>query len=167
MREFFGDFKKFTEFYENSLKNSQFFAKISQKIHKKRLILSKNSQKGGEMKDSEIKTLRMQSILKELIPEALASLEDESLRNLCITDVECKKGRYDAFVFVDKMFFNEQEQGQILAKLERAAGALQSFCASEQGWFRCPKFHFKFDERLEYQNHIDELFKKIKNERES
>ncbi len=117
-------------------------------------------------KDSEIKTLRMQSVLKELIPEALASLEDEVLRNLCITDVECKKGRYDAFVFVDKAFFNAHEQGLILAKLERAAGALQSFCASEQGWFRCPKFHFKFDERLEYQNHIDELFEKIKNERE-
>ena len=118
-------------------------------------------------KNSEIKTLRMQSVLKELIPEALASLEDEALRNLCITDVECKKGRYDAFVFVDKMFFNAHEQGQILAKLERVAGALQSFCASEQGWFRCPKFHFKFDDRLEYQNHIDELFEKIKNECES
>ncbi len=117
------------------------------------------------MKDGEIKTLRTQSVLKELIPEALASLDDEVLRNLCITDVECKKGRYDAFVYVDKMFFSDYEQEQILAKLERAAGALQNFCASEQGWFRCPKFHFKFDERLEYQNHIDELFEKIKSER--
>ena len=45
--------------------------------------------------ESQIKQLRTQSILKELIPEALANLDDEVLKNLCITDVECKKGRYD------------------------------------------------------------------------
>ena len=115
--------------------------------------------------ESQIKQLRTQSILKELIPEALANLDDEVLRNLCITDVECKKGRYDAFVFVDKMFFNAHEQELILTKLQKAANALQNYCMSEQGWYRCPKFHFKFDERLDYQNHIDELFEKIHKEK--
>lgn len=118
-------------------------------------------------KDSEIKILRTQSILKELIPQALASLDDESLRNLCISDVECKRGRYDAFVYVDKMFFNAYEQEQILAKLAKVASVLQSFCANEQGWYRCPKFHFKFDNSLEYQNHMDALFEKIKKEKNS
>ena len=115
--------------------------------------------------ESQIKQLRTQSILKELIPEALANLDDEVLKNLCITDVECKKGRYDAFVFVDKMLFNAHEQELILAKLQKAANALQNYCMSEQGWYRCPKFHFKFDERLDYQNHIDELFEKIHKEK--
>lgn len=115
------------------------------------------------MKDnSTIKTLRTSALLKELIPEALANLDDEALCNLTITDVECKKGRYDAFVYIDKAFFNAHEQEQILLKLSRAANALQNYCMGEQGWYRCPKFHFKFDERLEYQQKMDELFEKIK-----
>lgn len=116
------------------------------------------------MKESEIKKLRTESILKELIPEALANLDDELLRNLCVVDVECKKGRYDAFVYLDKMFFNTQEQEMILFHLKKASKALQNYCMAEQGWYRCPNFHFKFDERLEYQNHMDELFEQIKKE---
>ena len=30
-----------------------------------------------------------------------------------------------------------------------------------EGWYRAPNFHFKFDDRLEYQNHMDDLFEKI------
>ena len=43
------------------------------------------------MNPSEIKRLRTQSVLKELLPEALSTLEAELLRGLCVTDVECKK----------------------------------------------------------------------------
>lgn len=43
------------------------------------------------MNPSEIKKLRTESILKELIPEALANLDDENLKNLCVVDVECKR----------------------------------------------------------------------------
>ncbi len=71
------------------------------------------------MNPSEIKKLRTESILKELIPEALANLDDENLKNLCVVDVECKKGRYDAFVYLDKMFFNVHEQEKILSSLKR------------------------------------------------
>lgn len=112
--------------------------------------------------NSTLKALRTSSLLKELIPEALANLDDEALCNLTITDVECKKGRYDAFVYVDKAFFNAHEQELILQKLARAASALQNYCMSEQGWYRCPKFHFKFDERLEHQQRMDEFFAQIK-----
>ena len=41
------------------------------------------------MNPTELRRLRTQSVLKQLIPEALASLEDELLRGLCVTDVEC------------------------------------------------------------------------------
>lgn len=114
------------------------------------------------MNTSEIKKLRFESVLKELIPEALANLDDEKLKNLCVTDVECKKGKYDAFVYLDTMFFNTHEQEQILAHLKKAARTLQNYCMSEQGWYRCPNLHFKFDDRLEYQNHMDALFERIK-----
>ncbi len=48
-------------------------------------------------------------------------------------DVECKKGRYDAFVYLDKMFFNVHEQEKILSSLKKASRALQNYCMSEQG----------------------------------
>ena len=38
------------------------------------------------MNPSEIKRLRTQSVLKELLPEALSTLEDELLRGLCDID---------------------------------------------------------------------------------
>ena len=37
---------------------------------------------------------------------------------------------------------------------------------TEQGWFKAPNLHFKFDDRLEYQNRMDELFEKIRKERD-
>lgn len=114
------------------------------------------------MNPAEIKKLRTQSVLKELIPEALASLDDELLSSLVITDVECKKGRFDAFVYVDKMSFNPQEQEQILNQLKKVARTLQNYCMAEQGWFKSPNFHFKFDESLERQNRIEAIFEQIK-----
>ena len=40
------------------------------------------------MNANEIKRMRTESVLKELIPEALATLEDGILKGLCVTDVE-------------------------------------------------------------------------------
>ena len=116
------------------------------------------------MNPTELRRLRTQSVLKQLIPEALASLEDELLRGLCVTDVECKRGRYDAFVYLDKNAFDEREREFVLEKLGRVARYLQNFCAEAEGWYRCPAFHFKFDDRLEYQNKMDDLFDKIEEE---
>ena len=113
------------------------------------------------MNANEIKRMRTESVLKELIPEALATLEDSILKGLCVTDVECKKGRYDAFVYLDKMAFDEREQEYILGQLKRVCRHLQNHCMAAEGWYRCPNFHFKFDDRLEYQNHMDKLFDKI------
>jgi len=110
---------------------------------------------------AEIRRLRTQSVLKELIPEALASLNDALLRGLCITEVECKRGRYDAFVYIDKMMLDEDEQREVLYKLSKVSRYLQNYCMEAEGWFKSPKFHFKFDDRLEYQNHMDKLFEQI------
>lgn len=116
------------------------------------------------MSEAIIKRQRTQSILKELIPEALSSLNDTELSSLCVTDVRCFKGRHDAEVFLDKMFFDENEQKMILKKLKKVAPHLQRECASAEGWYKSPKFHFKFDDQLEKQNHIEDLFKKVEQE---
>jgi ribosome-binding factor A len=116
------------------------------------------------MNPNEIKRLRTQSILKEILPEALATLEDELLKGLCVTNVECKKGRYDAFVYLDKMMFDEREQEYIIEHLKRVTKHLQNYCMATEGWYRAPNFHFKFDDCLEYQNRMDKLFEKVSKE---
>ncbi|RAZ51879.1 30S ribosome-binding factor RbfA [Campylobacter hyointestinalis] len=116
------------------------------------------------MNAAEVKRLRTESILKELIPEALSTLEDAYLKGLCVTDVECKKGRYDAFVYLDKMMLDEIEQAYVLSHLKRVCKYIQNHCMAAEGWYRAPNFHFKFDDRLEYQNRIDKVFDKISSE---
>ncbi|WP_297573920.1 30S ribosome-binding factor RbfA [uncultured Campylobacter sp.] len=115
---------------------------------------------------AELRRLRTSSILKQLIPEALSTLDDPTLCGLCITDVECKRGRYDAFIYLDKMFFTKEEQDEVLRKLSKVKYYLQTYCMEAEGWFRSPIFHFKFDESLEHQNKMDELFSKAQKELE-
>lgn len=116
------------------------------------------------MNSAEIRRLRTASVLKELIPQALATLDDEYLRGLCVTDVECKRGRYDAFVYLDKMMLDEREQEYVLSHLKKVSHVISDFCAEAEGWYRAPILHFKFDDGLEYQNHIDDLFEKVSKE---
>lgn len=116
------------------------------------------------MNEAKIKRQRTESILKELIPEALSSLNDGELAGLCVTDVVCSRGRYDAEVFLDKMMFDQSEQNEILVKLRKVSRYLQNHCASSEGWYRAPKFHFKFDEQLEKQNRMEDLFKQVQSE---
>lgn len=114
--------------------------------------------------DKSIKIQRTQSVLRELIPEALSTLSDEMLKGLCVTEVECSRGKYDAIVYLDKMMYDEKEKGYILSHLEKVKRHIQNHCMQTEGWFRCPNFTFKFDDSLEKQNKIDHLFAKIEKE---
>ena len=114
--------------------------------------------------EKSIKLLRTESILKELLPEALATLNDSNLNNLSVIDVKCSRGKYDATVFLDPTFIHEDEKKYIISHLNKAQSYLQNYCKQAEGWYRAPKFSFKFDNSLDNQNSIDELFKKIEGE---
>ncbi len=114
--------------------------------------------------EKSIKLLRTESILKELLPEALSTLNDELLNNLTVIDVKCSRGKYDAEVFLDPSFFDESQKEYVLSHLKKANGYLQNYCKQAEGWYRAPKFRFRFDDSLSYQNNMDELFKKIESE---
>ena len=86
------------------------------------------------------------------------------MRGLCVNEVDCKRGRYDAFVYLDKMALDENEQKIVLEKLKKARNFLQNYCLESQGWYRAPNLHFKFDDTLERQNKMDALFAKIDDE---
>ncbi len=113
------------------------------------------------MTQEEIKRHRVESVLREIIPEAFASLDDARINGLCVTDVICSKGRSDAKVYLDKSFLTDKEQGESLRQLRSVAGYIQNHCKQSEGWFKAPRFTFVFDEQLEKQSRMEELFKQI------
>ena len=58
------------------------------------------------MTHEEIKRHRVESVLKEILPEAFSSLNDERINSLAVNDVKCSKGRSNAKVYLDKSFLN-------------------------------------------------------------
>ena len=118
------------------------------------------------MTQEEIKRHRVESVLKEIIPEALGSLDDERINGLSVTDVVCSKGRSDAKVYLDKSFLNPKEQGEALKQLRTVAGYIQNHCKQSEGWFKAPRFTFEFDEQLEKQSRMEDLFRQISTKKE-
>jgi len=111
-----------------------------------------------------IKLQKTESILKELIPAALSTLNDEMLQGLCVVDVECTRGKYDATVYLDEMMLDDDEKKYVINHLNRVNSHIQNYCMQSEGWFRCPKFRFKFDNKLEKQNQMDALFEQVSKE---
>ena len=111
--------------------------------------------------EAKIKQQRTESILKELIPEALASLSDERLQGLAVVNVVCSRGRSDAKVYLDPAFIFDDEREPIIRLLLKARILIEKHVANEQGWFRTPKLSFTFDETLAHETKMTELFKKI------
>ncbi len=113
------------------------------------------------MTQEEIKRHRVESVLKELLPEAFSSLSDERINSLAVNDVKCSKGRSNAKVYLDKSFLNEKEQGEALKQLRKVGAYLQNHCKQSEGWFKAPIFTFEFDDQLEDTIRIEDLFKQI------
>ena len=52
---------------------------------------------------------RTESLLMELIPEALSNLDDNRINSLPITAVNCKNGKYDAIVYFDGSDYDKKK----------------------------------------------------------
>ena len=113
------------------------------------------------MTEVEIKLKRTESVLLELIPEALGSMNDKRLHELDIIEVKCSRGKSDAKVYINPNDLTEQEKRDYLKLLRKARPIVETFCLKDQGWYRCPKFTFEFDEQLKKVQNLEELFKKI------
>lgn len=109
---------------------------------------------------------RTESLLMELLPEALATLKDTRINALSVTEVNCKNGKYDATVYYDGTDYTEQEHKVLNQLLNKANGQIKSYCLSATGWYKCPDFKFKADDALEKSLHIESLFDKIKKKEE-
>ena len=113
------------------------------------------------MTQEEIKRHRVESVLREIIPEALGTLDDSRINSLLVTDVVCSKGRSDAKVYLEPSFLNEKEQGEALKQLRKVAGYIQNQCKQMEGWFKAPRMTFEFDHQLEKISSMETLFKEI------
>jgi len=113
------------------------------------------------MTAEEIKRHRVESVLKEILPEAFATLSDERINSLSVTDVRCSKGRSNAKVYLDTSFLSEKEQNDALRQLRKVGAYLQNYCKQSEGWFKAPIFTFEFDHQLEQVTRIEDLFKQI------
>ncbi|MDA7818031.1 30S ribosome-binding factor RbfA [Sulfurimonas sp.] len=113
------------------------------------------------MTEAQIKLKRTESLLLELIPEALGSLNDKRLHEINVIEVKCSRGKSDAKVYIDPASLTEQEKRDYLKLLRKARPIVETFCMKDQGWFRSPKLTFEFDEQLKKTQDLEELFKKI------
>lgn len=118
------------------------------------------------MTEAQIKLKRTESVLAELIPEALGALNDKRLHELDVIDVKCSRGKSDAKVYLDPASFTEEEKRVYIGLLKKARPIVETYCLKDQGWYRCPKFTFEFDEQLKKAQNIEELFKKIAKDEE-
>ena len=113
------------------------------------------------MTPSQIKNKRTESLLVELIPEALASLNDKRLHEIIVVEVVCSRGRSDAKVFLDAQSYTEKEKNTYLRLLRGAMPAIEGHIMQDQGWYRCPIMVFEYDTHFAHIAKMDNLFKQI------
>jgi len=111
--------------------------------------------------EAQIKLKRTESVLLELIPQALGAMNDKRLHELDILEVVCSRGKSDAKVYINPHELKQSEKNDYLRLLRKARPIVETYCLKDQGWYRCPKFTFEFDEQLQKTQKIDALFKKI------
>jgi len=113
---------------------------------------------------AEIKLKRTDSILAELIPEGISQLNDARLHELDVIEVKTARGRDDAKVYLDPHNYIEEEKSFFLKQLRKARPVIEDYCLKDQGWFRCPKLTFEFDDQMKKSKTIEDLFKQISKE---
>ncbi len=110
---------------------------------------------------------RTESLLMELIPEALSTLGDDRICSLPVTAVNCKNGKYDATVYFDGSDFADKEIPGVISALTKANGRIKSYVLSATGWYKCPTFKFVNDTSLESSKNIEDLFRQIEKDKKS
>ena len=113
------------------------------------------------MTNKSVNLQRTESLLLELIPEALSSLNDNRITSLAITEVDCKNGKYDAKVYYDGSDYDKLELKEIRQSLRKANGAIKSYVLGATSWYKCPNFTFLVDDMMDKRARMEDLFAQI------
>ena len=62
------------------------------------------------MTENQIKQKKTESLLKELVAEAIGSLADDNINKLTVTGISCSRGKYDSTIYFDKSDYSQKEQ---------------------------------------------------------
>ena len=113
------------------------------------------------MTNKSVNLQRTESLLEELIPEALSSLNDNRITSLTITEVDCKNGKYDAKVYYDGSDYDKAELKEIRMSLRKANGAIKTYVLGATSWYKCPNFTFIVDDMMDKRARMEDLFSQI------
>ena len=113
------------------------------------------------MTPAKIKQKRTESLLMELVPEAISTLKDIKIHEVDVIDVKCSRGRSDAKIFLDPHAYTEKERNAFLKILRMTKSLIEAHCMQDQGWYRCPNLTFEFDDHFKKVSRIEDLFKQI------
>ncbi len=119
------------------------------------------------MNEYDIRDARFNNTLKDVVSEAISTLNDATVSSLTVVDVKVARGKADATIFLDKEELSKEEQERAVSRLGKASGYISKYILASLGKFRAPKLTFKFDDTTEALSKLDELFKKIEDERNS
>lgn len=114
-----------------------------------------------------IKLLKTQSLLQEVLQEALYSLDDTRISTLSIIKVECSRGKEFAKVFLDPAPLSTDEQKATIKLLKKADNIIHQYLRTSLNWYKTPKLVYEFDDSLEHINHLESIFKQINKEQQN
>lgn len=109
----------------------------------------------------QIQRERREAYLKEVLCGAFNSLENTHINALEITHVSCSKGKHNAKIYVNNENFSKTEINEIKNAFKKIQPFLKEYVLSATSWYHSPSFTLEFDDSLQAQNRLDEIFKQI------
>ncbi len=109
------------------------------------------------MSQKSIRVLRAESILTELIGEAIGSLGNEELNGLSVVKVESSRGLSDAAVYILDEGFSDSDKKRILSGLKKSSSYIARYCTATDAISKMPKLAYKFDDSLEKERRLEEI----------
>ena len=104
---------------------------------------------------------RLEKIFEREIGTILCNSKDNRLKFVTVTKVRVTNDLSFATIFYTVIGSEEQKEGA-LKNLENAKGFIKSSLGKSLEIRKIPDLIFKYDDSLEYGNHIDEILKGLK-----
>ncbi len=117
------------------------------------------------MNPHEIQEQRFSHQFKEAVADAISSLNDKTISTLTVVEVKVARGKSDATVYLDGAGLSDDEKAQRVSRLKKASGFIAKHCLATMGKYRIPNLKFVMDDSTEALSKMDELFKRIEDER--
>ena len=119
------------------------------------------------MNEHDIRDARFNNTFKDLVAEAISTLNDATISCLTVVDVKVARGKADAVVYLDAEEYTKEEIQKMVSRLEKASGYISKYVLASMQKFRVPKLKFEFDDKTKALSKLDEIYKKLEDERNS